>query len=247
MRYIAALGALAGTALLSTTALAADLYEPAPVYEPVVAPVLNYFEGGYIGLHGGWGWGESDASYVEDIDCPSPGGFLGTFPCPASLDPDGAFVGVQIGWNFVFGGGFMLGIEGDYSAASLTDTQEVGTGIFATEVNMEVDQMATILARAGWVWGRWMPYIAGGWGWAHADRSTYNVLAAGFGGGNFSDSQWHEGWVAAIGSEFAINEHWTLKGEYRYFDGGSQTYNNIIPVDVDLTIQTVRFGVNYNF
>ena len=247
MRYIGAIGALAGAALLGSSAFAADLYvEPAPVYEPAAAPAANYFEGPYIGLHGGWGWGKTDAEYSDPEFCPEFT-MVGTFPCPADLDPDGAFVGGQLGWNFVFGGGFMIGIEGDYSFASLNDSQEVGTGIFATDVDMEVDQMATILGRIGFVWGRWMPFLTGGWGWAHAERSTYNVLLGGFGEGDFSDSNWHDGWVAGAGLGFAINDHWTLKGEYRYFDGGSETYENVIPVDVDLKIHTVRFGVNYNF
>jgi len=252
MRYIAAIGALAGATLLGSSAFAADLYTPAPVYEPVAAaPAANYFAGPYIGLHGGWGWGDADGSYANDPElnsvCPVPS-FGGTIGCAADLSPDGAFVGGQLGWNFVFGGGLMLGIEGDYSFANLSDFGDGGTGIYATHTDIEVDQMATVLARVGWVWGRWMPYLAGGWGWAHAERSVYNSFLPGNGG---SDSQWHDGWVAAGGVEFAINEHWTLKGEYRYFDGGSQNYTvPTIPgagTDVDLTIQTVRFGVNYNF
>lgn len=251
MRYIAAIGALAGATLLGSSAFAADLYTPAPVYEPVAAaPAANYFEGPYIGLHGGWGWGDADASYA---DGPVPGctNEVGPFPnipgCAVSVSPDGAFVGGQLGWNFVFGSGLMLGIEGDYSFANLSDKGEAGGGIFATHADFEVDQMATVLARVGWVMGRWMPFIAGGWGWAHADRTIYNDFI----GGSFSADQWHDGWALGGGVEYAINDHWTLKGEYRYFDGGSQNYS--VPTlpgagtDVDLTIQTVRFGVNYNF
>ena len=45
------------------TALAADLPQPAPVqapvaYIPTVAPVYNW-GGIYVGINGGWGWGQS--------------------------------------------------------------------------------------------------------------------------------------------------------------------------------------------
>jgi outer membrane immunogenic protein len=55
--------------------------------------------------------------------------------------------------------------------------------------------------------------------------------------------------VLGGGVEYAINHNWTLKGEYRYFDGGSENYSVGFGdgTNVDLSIQTVRFGVNYNF
>jgi outer membrane immunogenic protein len=102
------------------------------------------------------------------------------------------------------------------------------------------------MGRLGFVMGRFMPFIAGGWGWAHAERKVNSSFPAQF---SASDSNWHDGWVAGAGAEFAINEHWTLKGEYRYFDGGKEVYGVGFAggTEYNLDIHTVRFGINYGF
>jgi outer membrane immunogenic protein len=262
MKYTAmTIGAFTAVALMGSSALAADIYvEPAPVYEPVAAPVVNYFHGPYVGLHGGWGWADADSSYVDEFAFGQPTSICGDFEpfgCAVDLSPDGAFVGAQIGWNWVFPSGLMLGVEGDYSYGKIQDSENEtfgpsgisGAGFEQSHVDFEVDQMATVLARVGWVWGRWMPFIAGGWGWAHGERDVNSSFPAQF---STSDDQWHDGWVAGGGLSYAINEHWSLTGEYRYFDGGEQTYGSgpaafAGGTDVDLSIQTVRFRVDYNF
>ncbi len=258
MKYTAAaIYALTGAALLSSSALAADLYTAPPVYEPAAAtPTANYFKGFYFGAHAGWGWAKADASYVDSYafgyDTSTECGDYYPFGCAVDLDPDGGFIGGQVGYNFVFNNGLMLGVEGDYSFASLNDNGSETFGPWGpldyeiSDVDLEVDQMATVMVRAGWVMGRWMPFIAGGWGWAHAERDVTSSFPAQF---TSSDSAWHDGWVVGAGTEFAINEHWTLKGEYRYFDGSNEVYSVGFAggTQYDLDIHTVRFGINYNF
>jgi outer membrane immunogenic protein len=224
--------------------LSADLYAPIQEVAPVsYAPHFDW-AGPYLGLNAGWGWTDGSAEYADPTDCPDDTIF-GTIGCAVSLDPDGAFVGGQIGWNFIFGNGFMLGIEGDYDFASLSDDGDSGSGFFATHVDLDVDQLASVRARLGVAMGRWLPFATVGWGWAHAERSVFNAFLPGSGG---SDSNWHNGWTAGAGLEYAINEHWSLKGEYRYMDLSTENYS--VPTiggggtDVDLNIQTVQFGIN---
>ena len=236
--------------LISTAAMlavvsnvyAADPYVPPPE-EVIVAPTFTW-TGPYLGLHGGWAWGDGSAEYANPVPC-GGGGPVG---CAISLDPSGGFVGGQIGYNYVFDNGFLLGIEGDYSFANLTDSGDAGLFPFASHVDLEVDQMATIQARLGYAMGQWLPFATVGWGFAHAERSVYNPAIPGNGG---SDSNWHNGWTVGAGAEYAINEHWSAKGEYRYMDLGDENYQ--VPTlgpggtDVELNIHTVRFGINYRF
>jgi outer membrane immunogenic protein len=238
-----------GAALVAAPAFGADLVRPPPV---VVAPVvLDLFSGPYIGLHGGWGWSDADSRYVDD-DLNSPNCGLGeNWGCPVDVDPQGAFVGAQIGWNHVLGNNWMIGVEADWSAASLHDSgvgpwDNQGSGE-ATQVILNVDQLATIQARLGVVMGRSMPFFTVGWGWAHAERSAFNPV---FIPGDLStDNKWHQGLTLGAGVEHAINQNWTIKGEYRYFNGSTETYSLASPfaVNVDLDIHTVRFGVNFGF
>ena len=68
------------------------------------------------------------------------------------------------------------------------------------------------------------------------------------GSSTFSDTKWYNGWTAGVGTEYAINKHWSLKGEYRYTDLGSETLNlGGVGTKVNLVNQSVDFGVNYRF
>src|SRR5688572_14690571 len=117
-------------AVMATAATAADMVYEEPLPPIEVVPQWDW-AGPYLGLHGGWGVSDADSAYNDtEFNSPNCGldapiGFPGAWSgCPVDLDPDGAFVGVQAGWNFVFGNGLMIGIEGDYSAASLKDEGE---------------------------------------------------------------------------------------------------------------------------
>ena len=146
----------------------------------------------------------------------------------------------------MFDNGLMLGVEGDYALASLNDDGEVGTGIFNTHVDLEIDQLASVRARLGMAMGQWLPFVTAGWGWAHADRETFNSL------------YWHKfgqqlaRWMdRRPGAEYAINDTWSVKAEYRYYNLSEETYGvNAIGgegTEVDLDLHTVQVGVNIHF
>jgi outer membrane immunogenic protein len=223
-------------ALSSTAAVAAD----AVVVDEVIATAPEWnWSGAYIGLHGGYGWSDASSEYNDNFfnDNCGPGGF-DAWGCAVDLDPEGAFGGVQVGYNYVFGNGFMLGVEGDWSYASLHDS---GEGYWD-----ERDQLATIQARFGYAMGRWLPFATLGWGWAHVERTAYNPD---FLNPPVTDKNWHDGWTAGVGAEYAIDNNWSVKGEYRYFDAGDEDYSLTFAdgTNVDMTIHTLRFGVNYRF
>jgi opacity protein-like surface antigen len=209
------------------------------------------WSGFYMGLHGGWGWADADSEYGDEYANEHCGEshdakliWFGQPGCAVGLEPDGGFVGAQAGFNFVFDNGLMLGAEGDYALASLNDSGEGGTGIFNTHVDLEIDQLASIRARLGFASGQWLPFVTAGWGWAHADRDTFNSLF-----GTSSDSNWHDGWTVGAGAEYAINDAWSVKAEYRYYDLGEENYGVAAPggTNVDLELHTVQVGVNIHF
>ena len=105
---------------LGGSALAADLPPPrAPaVYVPAVLPIYNW-AGIYIGVNGGWGWG--NAKYTANAFA----GFPGTTD---SLSDNGGVVGGTLGANFQCGA-FVFGVEGDwdYSAINTGTTSSICT------------------------------------------------------------------------------------------------------------------------
>lgn len=229
-------------------ALAADLPVPAEALPPAAPAAGINWTGFYIGANAGWGFADADASLAGGGVL--PGGFPGNVPAPPlDLNPEGGFAGGTVGFDFGMGNGLVLGVLGDYDVADLHDDGDGGTGIFATHVDLDIDQIASARGRLGWAHSGFLGYVTGGWSWAHVERELFNPALPG--DTSPSADQWHDGWTAGGGIEYAITNRWSTKIEYLYSDLGSENYSvPTIPgdgTDIDLTMQTVKLGVNLRF
>ena len=138
-------------------AQAADLSPPpsysspsykAPAY---VAPTYATWTGFYVGINGGYGFGDSDfGAFISD---PQPKGFL---------------VGGTLGYNLQTGV-WVWGIEGDIAYSAMKD--DVGCGGGSCELKMP--WFATARGRIGYGgWGNLLPYITGGAAFANLKASA---------------------------------------------------------------------------
>src|ERR1044071_4195741 len=97
------LAACAGllAAAMATPSVAADL-GPRPVFKgpAYIAPVFTW-TGFYVGINGGYGWGDSDWN-----------------PGPPSFDTKGWLAGGTIGYNLQTGS-FVWGIEADFDWSNM--------------------------------------------------------------------------------------------------------------------------------
>ena len=100
--------------IAAVTSFAADLparvYTKAPAY---VAPVYDW-TGFYIGLNGGYSWGNSFTTYTTPVVA------LPTFATSQSMN--GWVFGGQAGYNWQFNRSWVLGIEGDIDATGQDGT-----------------------------------------------------------------------------------------------------------------------------
>jgi outer membrane immunogenic protein len=113
------------------------------------AGATTVWNGPYIGLHGGYGWGD----------------FKSTVPgVTTSLDPAGAFGGFQGGYNWQFAPRWMLGIESDSSWGSLKESGGAN--------KVEIDATGTIRGRLGYTMNKTLVYGTGGLAWGHVDSTT---------------------------------------------------------------------------
>ena len=62
------------------------------------------------------------------------------------------------------------------------------------------------------------------------------------------------GWLLGVGVEYAFLGNWSAKLEYNYMDMGSKAGDAdhlgglaVTPANVDLTVQTIKAGINYRF
>ena len=105
------LGTTALIALVSP-AISTDMRAPVNKAPPVV-PVWRW-TGCYVGAHAGGLWAKSEEWIVR-----TPGGaFFGQ--SLGGHDANGSLGGVQAGCDYQFAGGFVMGLQGDYS---LTDAE----------------------------------------------------------------------------------------------------------------------------
>jgi len=239
-------------AVAITSASAADLAYKAP--PPIVAPVWSW-TGFYAGLHVGGGWSDSSITQRNDF---FPGFDTASF---GSSNQAGVVGGGQIGYNWQFAPNWLLGIEGDISGTGIRNNNisaitagGIPIGIGSNHVaDQNVNWLASIRGRLGWVWDRWLIYGTGGGAWADVD---YHTDFTGVGITNpLTTNRTLSGWVAGGGVEYAVANNWTVRAEYLYYDFGDETvfHPNVAVVGTntittfDNKIHVVRAAVNYKF
>jgi high affinity Mn2+ porin len=213
---------------LGNSAVAADL----PLKAPALKTVYDW-TGFYIGGHVGYGGGSLGP---------------GTNPLPeeGQLFPPsitGLTGGYQAGYNKQLANHVVLGVEADASFGSPLDAVRLAPSPF----NTTLDYVSTVRGRAGYAFGRWMPYLTGGFAWGHSHVNLNDGAGSVFA----APGQIQTGWTAGAGVEFAVSGNWSAKLEYDYIDLGRQTYDltgfGLPSVSVDPRVNLVKLGLNYRF
>jgi outer membrane immunogenic protein len=220
----------------ASQALAADLPQPAPIPKApaTYAPPVFSWTGFYLGINGGYGFGQS--SWNNPVDGPT-----------GNFNTNGFLVGGTLGGNYQIGA-FVIGVEGDGDWNNANGS----TGFCnVASCTTKSDWLATVRARAGWAWDRVLFYGTGGVAFG-------NVQAAATGFPFASGTQ--TGWTAGAGIEFAFAPNWTARVEYLFVDLGNFTCPptscdggvSVVPaVPVSDTVKfnenIIRAGIDYKF
>jgi outer membrane immunogenic protein len=250
-----ALAAVSAAAILSGSALAADL----PPRGPAIAPAPSYispapmWSGFYVGVQAGWMWGGDGATEVDrffdgsSTDATMRADYtLRALPVNQSYDSSGALVGLTAGWNYQMGSA-VLGVEGDLSFSGL-DGSKSTNGLFAyvptppattnylvtTTSSSSMDWFATLRARAGFlVTPATLLYATGGLAFGDVSASlrvkgSYYTVENGAVDwvSNASGGETRTGWTLGAGVEHKFSRNWSLKLEYLYYDLGDVTVKN---------------------
>jgi outer membrane immunogenic protein len=214
----------AALALLATsfTAQAADI--PRPIYKSARSVIAYYnWTGFYLGVNGGYAWGDSS------WDSPA-----------VSVKPKGGLAGGTIGFNYQVGS-FVWGAEGDFDWADVSD--ETACGAFTCRTKNH--WLATARGRIGYAFDRWLPYFTGGGAFGRVQAKSTNPAAPG-------DSNNQMGWTVGGGVEYAFLGNWSAKVEYLYIDLGKFNCGvacSVGAVNNNVTFKenVIRAGFNYKF
>jgi outer membrane immunogenic protein len=243
--------AILATGILASGAYAADLgstKDGPSIFSDTKSPAL--WTGFYAGIHGGYGWGDATTTGRED-DWGKDPKYVG----PHNYEPEGWLAGGTVGYNRQLGI-MVFGVEGDIGYMSLDD----GDGYIPSsnpkyhqDLTIEDGLYGVLAGRVGVSLGQALIY--GKAGWAYFDgASSQKTTKPGY---VTNESDAFTGWAYGGGLEYALGGGWTMKAEYLRFDfgnqGGDQTSVTDAPIghvyeyDTDLTVDTVKIGVNRRF
>lgn len=253
---------------LSGTAQATDLYVPETPEETPLA----LWTGFYVGVHGGYGWGNVDVGDTYSYDSPDP------FKA-SSFNPSGGVYGVQFGYNHQ-NGNFVLGVEVDLGYMNLSGSETAYLPPDGCDARCDLHGTYSLSGgfygdlalRLGYAQGNSLFYVKGGPAVLLADINTDYV------GENWSTVNGNKkddnpstfsyksddalfGWTVGVGAEYAISSSLSLKAEYQYFDFGSTSidhngsykwasWDEAVSTlqgksDLDTSVSVLKVGLNY--
>jgi opacity protein-like surface antigen len=220
-----------------------------PPYSVSKSPIIGSFdwEGFYVGGHIGSATDNTSFTQTNVSWFDLPGGFPPATSSVStgesgSLGSTNVTGGLQMGYNWLIPGSFLVGIEADISGTGLSSTTLTSPPGIPADVaswTEKLDVYGSARARLGWVANDWLFYGTGGFGWAY-DKFTRNQLTATFSkvnppfvdpsalqaGSTVTSSHFRPGWVVGAGIEWAVARTWTVKLEYLHFDTTSETLSS---------------------
>jgi outer membrane immunogenic protein len=236
----------------ATIVFAADLPAAAPISQPAYLTPVYSWTGFYIGGNIGAGW-----SGLSDTNT----NFSDTLGSTFSASTNAQFLGgAQVGVNYEFANGIVIGAEALFDWASnsqnaiVTATDPTGT-VAANIGTSNARWLTTVSGRLGYAWDRVLLYAKGGGAWVATNTPAISVAGtpASFTGISNTTSS---GYTAGFGVEWAFSGNWSVRAEYAYIGLPNQTFT-VAPAaptfggDVitfsNRNISMVTGAINYKF
>jgi outer membrane immunogenic protein len=226
-----------------------------PVFEPPPAAEFSW-TGFYLGVHGGGGVDHFGFPFAILV----PGGesFHGT----SGITATGPLGGLQAGFNYELPFFHIVaGIEIDNSASGIRgQTTVIGTIVSgapaAATFGSKFEDFGTARIRLGYAWGRFQPYLTGGFTYGTIE-TFYSVATPGFfsSGSSTATRSGVFPRVGAVGGglEYAIGPRFTVKVEYLYdfINAHPVVFSPVAGSSIQFNTRTmyhiVRVGLNYHF
>jgi outer membrane immunogenic protein len=270
--------------VLMPFASAADMPAKAPAYKPPVV-ITQSWTGFYVGGNIGGGWGNRSVDYAPN----DPASVALFAPATAGAPPSetfrtsGVIGGIQLGYNWQFNRNWLAGLETDFNWSDMKGSGTSGGIIgglfpFTAPVDEHIKWFGTVRARLGYLpVDNLLLYLTGGFAYGQVEHTASYVTFGGATGANIggfsavcagggttclagASTGTGVGWTVGGGLEYAIWQHWTIKGEYLFVSLDSQSVTETALVFVGgtapssfnanfgrTTFNVARVGVNYRF
>jgi outer membrane immunogenic protein len=247
MRY-GSVRLMAGLVLVAATAYGAVTDAAAQTeFQPRPSP----WEGLYLGVHAGYGWGDNDV--VEDpAGLPAYNGAGNGWGYRA----DGAIGGVHAGLNWE-SNRLILGLEASFGYMAVEgDGPDPASPGLDTVAAQGDGYYGDVTARIGFAPDNKLFYMKGGmaladFGWSVVDDCTTGACSLTTINAINDDTE--RGWTAGAGIAFAFWQHASLRLEYAYFDfgtirmAGTSSLGDIHSWEQDVNLHAVTAGLTFMF
>jgi len=179
------------------------------------------------------------------------------------LDTSGGEAGGLIGYNFQWNN-WVLGLEAAGGYLWLRDSSAINFAVGGTSPTYEVDAsfkthyLVTVAPRIGYAFCHWMPYVTGGLAVGDIDYSqeiiNLSLTPHFIEGGSVNDTR--AGWMVGGGLEYALSDHWHLRGQYQFIDFGEASFDSSTDLSgftytgvhkVELREHNASFAIMYKF
>ncbi len=174
------------------------------------------WSGYYGGVH--IGHDQGDVDWVDN----NGGWFTFAFGSTFSSSTSGVAGGVQGGYLWQTGNNLVFGVEGSFT--QLGNGQTMPSPYFGSDsFSGSVDDLGAITGKVGYAWGKWMPYVEGGF-------ATGNVSITHTDSGFclppcvFSSTERQNGYVVGVGLDYMAGENASIGINYRHADLGDATH-----------------------
>jgi outer membrane immunogenic protein len=238
MKKLLLTGVAASALMLGHSANAADLQ---PALKAPPAPVWSW-TGCFVGAQVGWGWQRNKLNQTQ-FNTFSSGAtvVIDSSASNGHVDSSGAIFGGQVGCDYQFAGGFVVGVQGTFLGTDINGLSQdphngvkqtvnpplagfVGTTFGGGSIGVRTRNLEAITARLGWT--GWSPqtliYVRGGGAWVDTQLDM-RAAATGFpAGGTFPaaaifDTR-YSGWTVGGGFEWMVANNWSAFVEYNFYD-----------------------------
>lgn len=248
---------VAVSALGALSAQAADLPSLKAPPPPPPAPVFTW-----TGFHIGYNRGYGGSVYEANVGLANP--LLGGTSTRTFDQASGWFVGGQIGYDYQFVNGAVLGVETDLQWSDIKSSHQATTAasnpLLTTysDTSQSLAWFGTTRARLGYSYGRLLPYVTGGVAYGETSATGTQFLAAGLVTTGSARST-NVGWAAGAGLGIALSGNLSARVEYLYLQlpGVSSPLVGLTPPPLPPLVGSfstglteahiIRGGVNYRF
>ena len=198
-------------------------------------PECDYtWTGFYVGAMGGYTFAANDTTLDLDGDWPGIPGFQSLEAANSrNVDLSGPEAGGLIGYNYQFNK-WVVGVEASGAYLWIDDSNHfdgvtVNGETYQGSTSLKTHYLATAGPRLGHVFCKWLPYVTGGVAIGDIEfrQDFFTPFAGVHAGQSGSTDETKVGWMVGGGLEYALTNHWRMRGQYEYIDLGNVDFNSI--------------------